>query len=94
MRLIDADALVGKAETMHDHFGEGHLVLDTKHIAEAPTIDPVKHGRWVDRGVRDWCCSECNAEIQKVRHVDGYYYKDLPKYCPYCGAKMDGGEDE
>ena len=57
----------------------------------APTVDaePVKYGKWVDKCVRDWRCSECNCEIQKIRHVDGYCYNDLPNYCPNCGAKMD-----
>ena len=60
-------------------------------IRKQPTADvvPVKHGRWVDHCVRDWHCSECGEEINKIRHVDGYCYDDKPTYCPNCGAKMD-----
>ena len=65
-------------------------------IDDAPAADaaPVRHGHWVGEGddyddgelVYDvWYCSECD-----------YYGTDdpelLPKYCPNCGAKMDGGE--
>ena len=63
-----------------------------------PTIDPVKHGRWVnvvDEYVGAYKlqkmlrCSECNYEVWVVS--DG----TNPKYCSNCGAKMDGGtEDE
>lgn len=60
-------------------------------ILQAPTVDAVEvvHGRWVDRMVRDWRCSECGEQIYKVRHVDGYCFDDKPNYCPNCGAKMD-----
>lgn len=54
----------------------------------------VKHGRWIDHLVRDWRCSECGEKIHKVRQVDGYCYDDMPNYCPNCGAKMDGDEND
>ena len=56
----------------------------------AADVKPTVHGRWIDHMVRDWCCSECGEEIDKVRKVDGYCYDDKPNYCPNCGAKMDG----
>ena len=54
-------------------------------ISEIPAADvaPVVHGRWIchDDGVIT--CSECgNAESS-----DSYY-------CRYCGAKMDGGDND
>ena len=63
-------------------------------VDEAPTIDPESlrpKGRWIDRMVRDWVCSECGGLIQKVRNVDGYCYDDKPNYCPDCGADMREG---
>ncbi len=64
-------------------------------IVDTPAVEtePVRHGRWIDRMVRDWRCSECGEPICKVRHVDGYCYDDKPNYCPNCGAKMDGDRD-
>lgn len=54
----------------------------------ARTVDPVKHGYWVDTGRADYYlnkeyrCSCCNS-------VD---YLRSP-YCYNCGAKMDGDKD-
>lgn len=66
-----------------------------RDIKELPAADvaEVRRGKWIDTCVRDWRCSECDCEIQKIRHVDGYCYNDLPNYCPNCGARMDK-EDE
>ena len=54
----------------------------------AADVKPVMRGKWIDTCVRDWTCSVCKGKIDKVRHVDGYYYKDLPNFCPDCGADM------
>ena len=39
----------------------------------------VKHGKWGFDGT-GWTCSECDS-----------YGDERYKYCPHCGAKMDGG---
>lgn len=59
-------------------------------VKAAPTVDavPVRHGKWIDKMVRDWHCSECDYEIAKVRKFDGYCYDDKPNFCPNCGADM------
>ena len=59
---------------------------------------PVRRGHWIGEGdgyadgelVYDvWNCSECDYCID-----DGTDDPEcLPKYCPGCGAKMDGGND-
>ena len=62
-------------------------------LAEIPTADvaPVVHGRWepcFDENCRcRWGfgkCSNCGQEY--YAHAINHY-----KYCPNCGAKMDGG---
>lgn len=64
-------------------------------IKKMPGIDaaPVVHGRWIKDNDSfqinarccyfDHTCSECGKIIS-----DRY---EFPKYCPNCGAKMDGG---
>ena len=64
-------------------------------IDNAPSADvaPVRHGRWVDAypdiepnpmfmyGI----CSECGFEQGISKYLN---------YCPNCGCRMDGGDDE
>lgn len=65
------------------------LSLDVRRIVvDAPAVDavPVVHGRWQSNGIHGsvLCrCSEC--------HYDAAAYSF--RYCPMCGAKMDGEGD-
>ena len=93
-RLIDADAL--KLTAWPERYtGEG--IVYVEDIDNAPTVDAVEvvHGRWVGSGQwnhkpyrmknkekwQTYLCSECG-------HSNGRRFND--KYCPNCGAKMDG----
>lgn len=56
----------------------------------AADVAPVRHGQWVLRRVRNghfWECSAC--------HINPcIYVTQDTKYCPNCGAKMDGWQDD
>lgn len=100
MRPIDADVLQKEAMTFNlgneDYPCMGKLIYESD-IEEAPTLDvaPVVHACWNDgQGysveiLRDWylqstyVCSSCKTEGDKKTN-----------YCPHCGAKMDGENDE
>lgn len=58
-----------------------------KIIQNIPAADvaPVVHGRWREMDKGYYVCSACNTFI-----TVNYGYK----YCPNCGAKMDGGQDD
>ena len=64
----------------------------SQYIEILPVADvaPVRHAEWVVCGDGDnvpWMCSHCGkttAHKYKVRYG---------KYCPHCGAIMDGGAD-
>ena len=54
-------------------------------------VAPVKHGRWIGIplcGNDDCECSECGNWCNIHVNLCG---EAIQKYCPYCGAKMDGG---
>ena len=54
-------------------------------------VAPVVHAEWIKRSFisADVFCSECHT-LETTKDSN---YKS--KYCPHCGAKMDGGaEDE
>lgn len=92
MRLIDADKfkklLINQRSVAIDQY---LYVLDgvLEDLEDEPTIDPVKHGHWIDvelirsfgtlNGIQ---CSECGK--QQVKGSFG-----VPKYCSECGSKMD-----
>lgn len=78
--------------------------IDLLQLYPYPSADvvPVRHGMWVDvdrlqmhdlHGVLTWgnsfMCTECNFKTFAVEgHMSQYHY------CPNCGARMDGDEDD
>ena len=77
----------------------------TPELIPAADVAQIVHGRWKAQleSERDgftrflwlpdrivgYICSNCGNEA--IEYVDDYFLSD---YCPYCGAKMDGGPDE
>lgn len=65
------------------------------NIRMIPTADvvEVRHGKWKptepDSDVR-FFCSECETEISTSWDYDN---AEMWRYCPNCGAKMDGRSD-
>lgn len=78
---------------MAEYFARGHLRFvngewrnDDGDIVE---ISRAKHGNWIPKSfmvrtpyAKNYICSECGHEDRATR------------YCPNCGAKMDGGDDD
>lgn len=65
--------------------GEGIEALKSVPAAD---VAPVVHGRWIktDHGNDTLLasCSQCNYPVD--------WWRGKTKYCPNCGAKMDGDE--
>lgn len=84
MRLIDAAALSQLIENEVREWGEDYDAYQILgDIEDFPTIDPVKHGRWIDLPGGNVYCSEC-----------GEQFEWRTNYCPECGSKMDGERRE
>lgn len=96
MRLIDADALCLDIDRKaHENFpANRNLTLYAKSLlAHEPTIDavPVVHGRWEEKfftNDRQRVCSVCHCTVRQPSYDRGE--TALFKYCPHCGARMDG----
>lgn len=58
-------------------------IRDTDDVVKVFT--PVQHGRWEVGYFHDRVCSCC-------LHPDNDFDDYAHKFCPHCGAKMDGGE--
>ena len=103
-RLIDADKLHSEFMKMaefkpNSEIGEPtcgctrrlvfHISEGIRKINEQPTVDaePIRHGQWnkEEDTLFRLCvykCSLCGGEVLSEAY--------LFKYCPYCGARMDG----
>ena len=58
-------------------------------VRELPAVDaaPVVHGRWRQDDEDAWTCTACG---NVWTFLDGGPNENNAKYCPVCGAKMDG----
>ena len=58
-------------------------------------VSPVKHGHWIslDDYFEDAQCSECGDALV-IGDCSFNDFCECYKFCPNCGAKMDGGEGE
>lgn len=70
----------------------------TQEINSIPAADvaPVVHARWIHSRYEDCSeqfelvkCSQCNHEAYAMA-----FYVRGGNYCPVCGAKMDGGDND
>lgn len=79
-------------------YDEPYLVsaVPEEVIRSLPPADvaPVRHGQWIfkcdDQPISNdkvYGCSLCDDKNRR------YYEWQLSNYCPNCGAKMDGGQD-
>ena len=93
--LIDRRALLAELDKFINpmldanglHFLSG-LSTAIAEIEEAPTVDAVEvvHGEWAHLGGDEWCCTSCGEVIT----TEGSWENPTKKYCPNCGAMMDG----
>ena len=88
-RMIDYCEKDNKVNVLTALFQVGDAIMDCK----SEDVAPVVHGRWIDAypdidpnpmfmyGI----CSECGFEQGISKYLN---------YCPNCGCRMDGGDDE
>ena len=62
-------------------------------------VEPVRHGQWVE--IKSWESEKHSVTDMRCNLCGKYASLVLPhktkctyKYCPFCGAKMDGEEQE
>lgn len=87
-RLIDADALIHELNNSHypgAPYVDAGISIAIGKVCDAPTIDPERKGKWIDKHAGIATCSECG---------DRWGVHSMMKFCPSCGAKMEKGEQE
>ncbi len=106
MRLINADALMGqlekkRSEPGNQRYTEGFndaLMRFRSMIHSASTIEaePVRHGTWEEIETYAFVGFDGNGSLKErrqkyYRHICGRCSAIKEKFCPNCGAIMDGG---
>lgn len=82
MRPIDADALIKWVQQCGAKCPTVSVEKVFNKIKDAPTIGPVKRGKWIPNSPFTGNCSECGGNGN---------LKD--NYCPNCGARMERSEE-
>lgn len=100
MELICREALLEKLGCIPLVWEYGQAVSDIYDmVKKEPTVEP-KRGRWVERRVSyvpdsdiyEMQSAKCSACGLYHTTPYQYFFKDY-KFCPHCGAKMEGGEN-
>ena len=91
---IDRDELIKHIKDLPTWWGDDsvgcafYLTRAITSIENAPAADvqEIKHGEWIMTCNGDYYyCSEC---LNYKKPIDREFF-----YCPHCGAKMDGGNN-
>lgn len=94
--IDERDKLVRKLTANVDDEDEIIVTLSAvrKFVNKRPGVDaePVRHGRWIQVIIVPsyHYCSYCKSTHKMTMSCNKYV---LLKYCPNCGARMDGGGD-
>ena len=89
-RLIDANALKGDFMFLRKMWSGTEIMA---MIDDAPTVDAVEvvHGHWYKAPHHPYRCSNCGEMALLDMYGESHYRSN---YCPNCGAKMDGGNED
>lgn len=84
-RYIDADALKNKLISSGAVGEFGQYLID---IQPAADVAPVVYAEWLENSFVSTACSNCGEKFD-------IYDNEIIRfrYCPNCGAKMDGEEN-
>ena len=93
--IIGIDRLITKASTAE----EAKVLFTVKDVIynqQRYVIDvqPVKRGKWEEEDTMPYdnfvVCSECGMNLSPQNYTKEEWQESF-KYCPCCGARMDGG---
>ena len=95
-RLGDLESIIRSLNAMASEYDAVSLHGIINSLKEWPTVDAVEvvHGQWHEHyGIT--LCSNCGAMFDtNLRMLQVPSTWEMPKFCPNCGAKMDGDMNE
>ena len=102
MELIDLNELLSELKKLDSELSASEIEADNvmglgvmmaiRKVKDAPTIEaePVIHAQWEHLVHNKFRCTAC----ERASYVVTVMGKPSYAYCPECGAKMDGGNNE
>ena len=102
MRLVDADYIKESVKRQCDNCRKEGMKWMADSVERAiieeldntPTAQPErKNGHWVEIGDEpydEWECDVCGFVIDGSGCIDPEEYRDVYRFCPRCGARMEG----
>ncbi len=95
MKIVDANEAIkllrGRCMAKYPSTFIMGLFAAADEIAKLPEVDavPVVHGRWIETPsmATEYECSNCGRTYE-------WWEVSEAHYCPNCGAKMDGGNED
>lgn len=94
--LDDVDILIRKEQEQSNINSALYALQFVKALIDstsAADVAEVVHGEWLENDGRCYC-NRCFEFSCTVTDDTGTIHNDLTKFCPNCGAKMDGGKRE
>lgn len=95
--IYDAPTIDAVPATIEGALGYLHKVGWIQEHDRIMTEDvaPVRYGLWYADEDSRIVCSECKHGAPYMYKIsDKLVMQELTDYCPNCGARMDGGDDE
>lgn len=72
----------------------GRVQIAVRAVPPAADVQSVKRGEWKyckNNGIIDtYICTNCHGKVEMAIDVEPSKFK----YCPNCGARMDGGDKD
>lgn len=96
MRLIDADLLERNLLSLAEKYARKRprlalaLMTTTNMVRcmDTAATTPVNHGEWLEISTHDACAFNYNCVCSECYGSGMQYYR----YCPSCGARMNGDD--
>ena len=75
--------------------GIADYIAEDISMIPAADVAQVRHGRWIciRKGYGEYKCSVCHGMDSNCSDYYSDHVVTEQEYCPFCGAKMDGGAD-
>ena len=95
-KLIDFECTFDEKATINAHevIGKCARLIGCMDNVE---VQPVKHGHWEEENTMPYdnfvVCSECGMNLSYQNYTKEEWQESF-KYCPNCGARMDGEQNE